>query len=61
MKRLLKLLGQEKLYAFYELINSNKYPTFPEVKHDLSSKTLGQLSLKEEAAGKIRVFALVDI
>lgn len=61
LKRLLKLLGQEKLYAFYELINSNVYPNFPEVKNELSSKTLGQLALKEEAAGKVRVFALVDI
>lgn len=61
MKRLFKVLGQEKLLAFFNLIQENNYPSFPDVKHHNGANSLGQLSLKDEAAGKIRVFALVDI
>jgi len=62
IKRLFTLMGQNKLLAFFELIQKHNYPAFPNVKVDApSAETLGQLAFKEEAAGKIRVFALVDV
>lgn len=61
LRDLLENLGQWRLLAWYDLISSNEYPAFPEPKDFQSSSTLGQLALKKEAAGKLRVFALVDI
>jgi len=37
------------------------FSSFVKSKEDLSDPLIGQLSIKEEAAGKVRVFALVDI
>jgi hypothetical protein len=47
-----KKLSSEQLSTFF-------YRTFSNCKQDINL-SLGQLSSKEEAAGKLRIFAIVD-
>jgi len=61
LRDLLENLGQWRLLAWYDQISQHEFPAFPVPKDFRSSDTLGQLALKKEAAGKLRVFALVDV
>jgi hypothetical protein len=63
--RFLGAIGQERLKLNFSFIaDSPKWMVIPP--KDIDNKivdypTLGQLSTKEEAAGKVRVFAMVDV
>jgi len=52
-------IGQDKLFLMFKLIQENPYTKGHSTEKDYYS--MGQLAIKEEAAGKVRVFALVDV
>jgi len=58
--KLLTVFKQDRLKIYFEGIRDCRMPlpTHHEKKED---GLMGQLSIKEEAAGKVRVFALVDV
>jgi len=60
MKSLLTEFQQHRLLAYIDVILNSNFPSLPITKAQTLGY-MGQLSCKEEAAGKIRVFALVDI
>jgi hypothetical protein len=58
--QLLRSFDQTKLFLRFNFINESQVlPKYEPLKSDYPS--LGQLAIKEEAAGKLRVFALVDV
>jgi len=61
--RFLDCIGQTKLYLMFKLIQENPYSkvTIQSLSPKEDYLCMGQLATKEEAAGKIRVFALVDV
>jgi len=63
IESILKGLNQLKLLAFFQLIKDKQLSeeVHPVLKENKSTSTMGQLATKEEAAGKIRVFAMVDV
>jgi len=60
IETLLCVFKQSRLLLAFDRLKNTKYaPVSPPEKEDYPS--MGQLATKEEAAGKIRVFALVDV
>jgi len=58
--QLLRSFDQIKLFLRFNFIKESQVlPKYEPLKSDYPS--LGQLAIKEEAAGKLRVFALVDV
>jgi len=61
LKALLQGLGQSRLKLYFTFIQEFNFPIKNFDCKISEYPTLGQLATKEEAAGKIRVFALVDV
>lgn len=57
---LLRAFNQSKLLLAFDRLKNLKYAPIREPSKDVHG-LMGQLAVKEEAAGKIRVFALVDV
>jgi hypothetical protein len=58
---LLTEFKQDRLKLDFQMFSELTYPISRESQKERLNGAMGQLSLKEEAAGKIRVFALVDV
>lgn len=56
----LRSIGQSKLLLAFNRLKDLKYAPHRDASKDVYG-LMGQLAIKEEAAGKIRVFALVDV
>jgi hypothetical protein len=56
----LSATSQDRLKIYFEGILNVFVPTISRVGRKTNT-TMGQLSIKKEAAGKVRVFALVDV
>lgn len=56
----LRSIGQSKLLLAFDRLKNLRFAPHREASKDVYG-LMGQLAIKEEAAGKIRVFALVDV
>jgi len=61
IKKLLQAFGQDTLLNSFNFLSETKIFLTPTCNLKQNRGLLGQLALKSEAAGKIRVFAMVDV